>query len=332
MRTIIMSTKVSVCIPVYGVEKYIERCARSLFEQTMHDGIEFIFVNDCTPDKSIEILEDVLTEYPHRKEQTKIFHHERNKGLVAARKTGLIHASGEYIIHCDSDDWVDKNFYETMYVTAVRNNADVVYAPYITHFNNSSEKSSLPFCTQADNLLQNVLDNRFQWSLINKLFRSSIAKSSHINCSDYICYSEDLLRTCQTLSLCKRSYPADNVFYHYFKGNPQAYTKNFSRKSLDNLSESIRILKTSLHDRYNFDTLQTFMLFMGIIYRLYSAKEFHLLARNISAKQIILNKNSFPIRVVVYGATVSYSVVSCFCNILLKIRKLIKTIYWKKES
>ena len=56
--------KVSVCIPVYGVEKYIERCARSLFEQTMSDGIEYIFVNDCTKDRSIEILEQVLSESP----------------------------------------------------------------------------------------------------------------------------------------------------------------------------------------------------------------------------------------------------------------------------
>ncbi|MBO5667722.1 MAG: glycosyltransferase family 2 protein, partial [Lentisphaeria bacterium] len=91
-----MDIKVSVCIPVYGVEKYIERCARSLFEQTMRDGIEFIFVNDCTPDKSIEILEQILSEYPHRQEQTKIIHHKQNGGLVAARNTGLAHASGEY--------------------------------------------------------------------------------------------------------------------------------------------------------------------------------------------------------------------------------------------
>ena len=69
--------KISVCIPVYGVEKYIERCARSLFEQTMTDGIEFIFVNDCTKDRSIEILENVLTEYPARQKQTRIIHHKK---------------------------------------------------------------------------------------------------------------------------------------------------------------------------------------------------------------------------------------------------------------
>ena len=139
--------KVSVCIPVYGVEKYIERCARSLFEQTMKDGIEFIFVNDCTKDKSIEILEQVLGEYPERKEQVKIIHHEKNKGLVAARKTGLAHATGDYIIHCDSDDWVDLNLYETMYNKAVEVNADVVCCPFLQFFSAEKTKVIKPYIT-----------------------------------------------------------------------------------------------------------------------------------------------------------------------------------------
>ena len=88
--------KVSVCIPVYGVEKYIERCARSLFEQTMKDDIEFIFVDDCTPDKSIEILQKVLEEYPERKNQVKIIRHETNKGLTGARNTALKHVNVTY--------------------------------------------------------------------------------------------------------------------------------------------------------------------------------------------------------------------------------------------
>ena len=124
------NVKVSVCIPVYGVEKYIERCARSLFEQTMAEGIEFIFVNDCTKDRSIEILEQVLSEYPQRKEQVKIIHHKKNGGLVAARNTGLKHATGDYIIHCDSDDWVDLNMYEAMYNKAIETNADMVYSDF----------------------------------------------------------------------------------------------------------------------------------------------------------------------------------------------------------
>ena len=80
--------KVSVIIPVYGVEKYIERCARSLFEQTLED-MEFIFVNDCTKDNSIDILLRVIDEYPKRKSQVHILNHEFNKGLPVARQTGI---------------------------------------------------------------------------------------------------------------------------------------------------------------------------------------------------------------------------------------------------
>ena len=98
--------KVSVVIPVYGVEKYIERCARSLFEQTL-DDIEYIFVNDCTKDRSIDILNEVINDYPARKQQIRIVHHKENKGLPFARQSGWQVATGEYVANCDSDDWVD---------------------------------------------------------------------------------------------------------------------------------------------------------------------------------------------------------------------------------
>ena len=135
--------KVSVCIPVYGVEKYIERCARSLFEQTIMDGIEFIFVNDCTKDKSIEILEQVVEKYPQRKNHVKIINRQRNGGLVAARNTALEHAAGDYIIHCDSDDWVDRDLYEKMYEQAVVSGADLVCAPIVCEYTNGTEGSEI---------------------------------------------------------------------------------------------------------------------------------------------------------------------------------------------
>ena len=81
--------KVSILVPIYGVEKYIEQCAISLFSQTYED-VEYIFVNDCTPDNSISILEKVLANYPERKSQTKIINHPENRGLGAGRKTVMI--------------------------------------------------------------------------------------------------------------------------------------------------------------------------------------------------------------------------------------------------
>ena len=122
-------SKVSVVVPIYGVEKYIERCARSLFEQTL-DDIEFIFVDDCTKDHSICVLEKVLLDYPQRQKQTTIVHHEVNKGLPLARQTGIMMATGDFIAHCDSDDWVDVDVYRQMYDTAINEKADVVICDY----------------------------------------------------------------------------------------------------------------------------------------------------------------------------------------------------------
>ena len=122
--------KVRVLVPVYGVEKYIERCARSLFEQTL-DDLEYLFIDDCTPDKSIEILKNVLEEYPQRKNQVIIHRMEKNSGQAAVRKWGMLNATGNYVIHCDSDDWVDVTMYEKMYHHAIQHNSDLVICDYI---------------------------------------------------------------------------------------------------------------------------------------------------------------------------------------------------------
>ena len=106
----LVMVRVSVVVPIYNVSQYIERCVRSLFEQTLQD-IEYIFVNDCTPDASIAILEKLMEEYPARKKQSQVIHHEKNQGLACSRIDGVKVATGKYIIHCDSDDWVDtRNF------------------------------------------------------------------------------------------------------------------------------------------------------------------------------------------------------------------------------
>ena len=109
--------KVSICIAVYNVEKYIEQCVRSLFEQTL-DDLEYIFVDDASPDASIDVLLRVLEDYPHRKNQVKLLRHETNQGVAVARKDAIAAATGEYIIHCDPDDWVDLDMYEKLYVKA----------------------------------------------------------------------------------------------------------------------------------------------------------------------------------------------------------------------
>ena len=92
--------KVSVIVPIYKVASFLEKCVLSLFEQTLND-VEFIFVDDASPDNSMEILQSCIEKYPLLKKSIKILRHECNKGLPSARNTGLSVASGKYIFHCD---------------------------------------------------------------------------------------------------------------------------------------------------------------------------------------------------------------------------------------
>lgn len=125
--------KVSVIILVYNVEPYIERCLNTLFGQTL-DDIEYVFVDDGSTDRSLEIICDILGQYPHRAAQVKILRHECNKGVAAARTTGISAAEGEYMIHCDSDDYTDRSMYERMYESARMTGADIVACDHFCEY------------------------------------------------------------------------------------------------------------------------------------------------------------------------------------------------------
>src|SRR5690554_2984658 len=113
----------SVIVPIYNVEKQIKRCSISLFEQSFQN-MEYIFVNDCSSDKSMEILNEVIDTYPEKKKQIVIINHDTNKGLSAARSSGIQLAKGEYIAHCDSDDWIDTDMYELMMNSIIKEKSD----------------------------------------------------------------------------------------------------------------------------------------------------------------------------------------------------------------
>lgn len=202
--------KVSVIIPVYGVEKYIERCARSLFEQTL-DDIEFIFVDDCTKDNSIAVLLHVLDDYPNRKAQTHIVHHEVNKGLPSARRTGIQIAKGEYIAHCDSDDWVDVAMYEKMYKKAKEENLDMVISNYYI----SDGISKTPYHEEAMRNDKALL----YFEYINiwvKLVRSSIYQENSFE-PVKATMLEDRALSVQLTYYCKSIGFIDEPLYYYYK-------------------------------------------------------------------------------------------------------------------
>lgn len=114
---------VSIVVPVYNVEKYLNRCIQSILHQTLKD-IEIILVDDKSPDNCPKLCD----EFAHQDCRVKVIHKEKNEGLGMACNSGIEAAKGEYIAFCDSDDWVDPDFYETLYRTAKEYQADMVFS------------------------------------------------------------------------------------------------------------------------------------------------------------------------------------------------------------
>lgn len=223
--------KVSVIIPVYGVEKYIERCARSLFEQTL-DCIEYIFVDDCSPDKSIEILERIIEEYrPRFAGERKVVQIERmltNSGLAAVRKHGIQFSTGDYVIHCDSDDWVDTDMYRLMYEEAKHNDADIVMCGYkvtdgMRIFNECYHQQ-----TNKTKILSSILTMHESWSVWNKMCKRSLYDNDIVYPT--LAMGEDMVLTTQLVLSAQRIAVVNKALYNYFY-NPNSITNVQSESS-----------------------------------------------------------------------------------------------------
>lgn len=206
--------KVSVIVPVYNVEAYIEKCVRSLFGQTL-DDIEYIFVDDCSSDNSIDILNSVLKEYPKRIAQTTIIFNEKNLGQGETRKKGILSATGEYVIHCDSDDWVEFDMYETMYRLSKESNADIVMCGLYKNFPNGKQiEMNMADDTDKYKAYVNLYTSRRMGSLCSHLVSRKIVQAESIIWPDWS-YTEDLALIFQYVMNANKLASVKRSLYHY---------------------------------------------------------------------------------------------------------------------
>lgn len=181
--------QVSILVPVYGVEEYIERCARSIFEQT-YRNLDIVFVDDCTPDKSIEILKRVLDDYPERKAQTRIIRHEHNRGLAAARNTAVAAATGTFLTHVDSDDWLEVDAVEELVKKQVETGAEIVTGDF-TIWEKEGKK---PFVWQDMNkeeYLKALLTNSCKSYIWGRLIKRALYIDNGISTKEGCDFQED---------------------------------------------------------------------------------------------------------------------------------------------
>ena len=214
---------ISVMICVYKGEKFIERCMHSLLNQTMQKGVEVIIVNDCTPDKTMEIIRKMIVDDTDKSEMTfQLVEHPENMGLVEARKTAMSHATGVYTIFVDNDDYFELDMLEKMYAKAIETDADVVVADIWLELEQKSVYH--PMYGSERQFLGGLV--RGTWSALwNKLIRRSLYVDNEISWIKGTDWKEDYF---VMLSLCfatKKISHIPEAFYHYVQYNSNSISK-----------------------------------------------------------------------------------------------------------
>lgn len=218
---------ISVIVPVYNVEKYLERCLKSLLNQTFKD-IEIICVNDGSTDNSLQILEKF--------NGIKIIN-QQNSGLSVARNTGLKSATGEFVAFVDSDDFIDPDFYEKLYAKCIQYNADVACAGIIRE--NNKKKNIL--VEYKDESFSTTIKEKFeiakcpQYNFVwNKLYRKSFLIDNHITFVPGMIY-EDMWFTPEILEKSNGLVCVGETFYHYWKHKDTLIKGNSDKSRADKI-------------------------------------------------------------------------------------------------
>lgn len=256
-----MKPKVSVIIPVYNVEKYIERCAQSLFEQTL-TGIEYLFIDDCSTDSSLEILEYQMSRYNldsvSNNSYVRIVKMPNNMGQAHVRRYGMQCATGDYIIQCDSDDWMEETMLYEMWNKASQEDLDVVICDfYHDKGNERIYHMGIRSCNSED-VFYDILSSKSSWTLCNKMFhRRLFVENDIIYPKDGMNMGEDMLLTAQLLYYCKRSGRigyVNKALYHYCDNH----------SSITNQQSAKQILWNTLCWRSNIYSLERFLKKNGV--------------------------------------------------------------------
>lgn len=218
----IFNPLVSVIVPVYNVEKYLDRCVKSILDQT-YENIEIILVDDGSTDTSGEICE----KYALRDKRINVIHKE-NDGLVSARKTGIRAATGTYVAYVDSDDWIDKTMYEELVKEIVQHNADIVTSGLYREYHESTvtEFDHLSEGVYERELIENKIFPKLMFTgnffesginihLYNKLYKRDLVKRNQLNIDSQVRVGDDAALVYPCIMDAQKIIIIHKCFYHY---------------------------------------------------------------------------------------------------------------------
>lgn len=241
--------KVSLIVPIYGVEKYIEKFASTALGQT-YDNIQFVFVNDGTKDASMDVLNALIEkEFSHRKDDILIIN-KVNEGLPLARKTGLDNATGEYILFADSDDWMELDAVQKVMAKADETDADIIYFDLVKEYGDrTSYKAEREYTseTKAD-FIVNMFNYKSFGYTVTKCFKRRIYTDNVIYIPK-LGMHEDIYLMSQIIHYAQSLVHMPEALYHYRKDNPASFCSQ--SRSQRHITSTINLLDLYEHYKDN---------------------------------------------------------------------------------
>ena len=216
--------KVSILVPFYKVERYVGRCVESLFTQT-YQNIEYVLVNDCTPDRSMEVVNEYIDKY-NVASKCKMIVHEQNMGISASRNDCLDNMTGDYFLFIDSDDYIDSDMVELLVKAALKENADIAGCGYIEEYADHSVEHPQNYTNNHDEMLKAITLLTIKGVMWKLLVMSTIV-TTHRNEVRFIPdrnMVDDYLFCCQIFYYAQRFASVDRCMYHWIQYNPNNYT------------------------------------------------------------------------------------------------------------
>lgn len=245
-----MDSLISVIVPIYNVEKYLDRCVDSIINQT-YKNLEIILVDDGSPDNCPKMCDD----YAKIDNRIKVVHKE-NGGLSDARNVGMEVATGEYVSFIDSDDYISLDFYETLFQTMIDNDSDIVECSVVKFYENEKfdEYSDDLKITNYDTLyaLDGLInENPFKQHVWNKLYKSNIVLDIPYAVGKL---NEDEFWTYQIFGKAKKVTRINKTMYYYFQRGSSIMGNGYNIRRLDALEGK---MNRQAYIEKNFPTLAT---------------------------------------------------------------------------
>lgn len=228
-----MKDKISVIIPVYKTEKYLDKCVKSIVEQT-YSNLEIILVDDCSPDKCPQMCD----EWAKKDDRIRVLHIE-NKGVANARNVGLNVAIGDYISFIDSDDYAEPDMLETLYTNIEKNNANISVCGFYGGecVDSILENKSLP------EILELIATGEYVYGVLwNKLYKKEIV--SNISMPPLAC-CEDLVFNYFAFKNAGSVAQTTAKKYHYISRSGSVTNAGFSKDAFDAVKSKEIILEDS---------------------------------------------------------------------------------------